>query len=293
MTVLAAASASVVHAGPRAVVHAGGAAIPAMALGTGRLRGDALLQAVDAALRCGYRHIDTAAKYGNEADVGQAIAHGRLPRDELFVTTKAMPRVSAAEFLADVEAGLGRLRLDVVDLLLIHWPDQRAPLRGQVDALCQARRLGFARHIGLSNFPPSYVDAAVALADAPLLLNQIERHPYLDQQALAATCARHGLAVMGFCPLGRGSLMDEPLVHDIAAAHGRSPAQVLLRWQLNMPMAIVAPRSSQPARIADNFGAFEFSLSDDEMRRLTALARADGRVVRGPEDFDWNGVPLP
>jgi diketogulonate reductase-like aldo/keto reductase len=275
-----------------APVHVAGAAIPSIALGTGRLRGDVLLQAVEAALACGYRHIDTAAKYGNEAEVGEAIASAALPRSELFITTKAMPRTSAAEFLADVQAGVERLRLDQVDLLLIHWPEQRAPLRGQLDALCEARRRGLARHIGLSNFPPRYVDAAVAMADAPLVVNQVERHPYLDQSALAATCARHGIALMAFCPLGRGALLDEPVVRDIAVAHGRSNAQVVLRWQLSLPMAIVAPRSSQPGRIADNFGATDFVLTADELRRISALARPDGRVVRGPEGFDWDGVPL-
>jgi diketogulonate reductase-like aldo/keto reductase len=262
-----------------------------MALGTGRLRGEVLLKAVDAALACGYRHIDTAAKYGNEAEVGEAIARSGLPRGQLFVTTKALPRTNTAEFLADVEAGLARLRLAQVDLLLIHWPDQRAPLRGQVEALCQAQRRGLARHIGLSNFPPRYVEAAVSLTDAPLAVNQIERHPYLDQRVMAATCMRHGIALMAFCPLGRGALMDEPVVREIAVAHGRSPAQVLLRWQLGLPMSIVAPRSSQPVRIADNFGALEFALGDDEVRRLSSLARTDGRVVRGPEGFDWDGAP--
>ena len=130
------------------------------------------------------------------------------------------------------------------------------------------------------------------MADTPLVVNQVERHPYLDQSALAATCARHGIALMAFCPLGRGAMMDEPVVRDIAVAHGRSPAQVVLRWQLSLPMAIVAPRSSQPGRIADNFGATDFVLTADELRRISALARPDGRVVRGPEGFDWDGAPL-
>jgi diketogulonate reductase-like aldo/keto reductase len=273
-------------------VHVAGAEIPSIALGTGRLRGDVLLQAVDAALTCGYRHIDTAAKYGNEAEVGAAISSAALPRSELFITTKAMPCTSATKFLANVQASVDRLRVDHVDLLLIHWPDQRAPLRGQLDALCDARRRGLARYIGLSNFPPRYVDAAVAMVDAPLVVNQVERHPYLDQSALAATCALHGMALMAFCPLGRGALMDEPVVRDIAVAHGRSPAQVVLRWQLSLPMAIVAPRSSQPGRIADNFGSSDFVLTADELRRISALARPDGRVVRGPEGFDWDGAPL-
>lgn len=273
------------------LVHVSGAAIPAMALGTGRLRGQVLLDAVHAALLCGYRHIDTAAKYDNEAQVGEVIASRVTPRDELFITTKVLPRDREIEFLKDVESSLARLHIDQVDLLLIHWPNQQVNLRAQVEALCVARRRGLARHIGMSNFPALYVDNAVAIATEPLVVNQVEHHPYLDQTALSQACARHGIALMAFCPLGRGALMEEPIVQEIAAVHHRSPAQVVLCWQLGIPMNIVVPSSSNPARIAENFEAFDFTLSDDEHRRISSLARLNGRVVRGPDGFDWNGVP--
>lgn len=275
-------------AGP--VVVAGGATIPRMALGTGRLRGDVLSAAVEAAIGCGYRHIDTAAKYGNEADVGEAIAS--FPRSSLFITTKALPRSRPSDFLADVESGLGRLRLGYVDLLLIHWPDSAAPLAGQIGPLCDARRRGLARHVGVSNFPPRFLERATDIASEPLVVNQVERHPYLDQSALEQTCAALDVALMAFCPLGRGALMDEPVVAEIARSHGRTPAQVVLRWNLERPMTIVAPKSTRPERVVENFGALDFTLSEDECARLSALARSDGRVVRGPEGFDWNGVPV-
>ena len=274
------------------VVRANGAAIPAIGLGTGRLRGDGAIRAVAAALAHGYRHIDTAAKYGNEVEVGEAIRSFGLPREEIFVTTKVMPSDRGdgrVEFA--VEASLERLQLEEVDLVLIHWPSQRTPLAEQVRALCNARRRGLARHVGVSNFPRRYVEAAARAANEPITVNQVERHPYLDQDELADVCMRHDMAIMAFCPLGRGALLDEPVVQAIAAAHGKTPAQIVLRWQVEKPMNVVVPSSSDPRRIGENLAVFDFELDEAESRRISALARADGRVVRGPPGYDWDGVP--
>ena len=275
------------------VVHANGARIPAIGLGTGRLRGDVAVHAVHAALASGYRHIDTAAKYGNEVEVGEAIRGQPISRDAIFVTTKVMPddRGDTGIEIA-VESSLRRLQMDDVDLLLIHWPDQRTPIAPPVRALCNVRRRGLARNIGVSNFPVRYVDAAVHAATEPIAVNQVERHAYFDQKALAGACARHGIAIMAFCPLGRGALLEEPVVREIAVAHGKSPAQILLRWQLEKPMNVVVPSSSDPERIAQNLDILDFELTAEETGRLSRLSRADGRIVRGPPGFDWDGEPL-
>jgi diketogulonate reductase-like aldo/keto reductase len=279
-----------VNAAP--VVHANGAAIPAIGLGTGRLRGDVAVRAIAAALDLGYRHIDTAAKYGNEVEVGEALRGSAVARHDLFLTTKALPAPGGdAATLSAVESSLKRLGVDHVDLLLIHWPDQQVPLEGQVHALCRARREGLARHVGFSNFPPRYVEAGVRLATEPVAVNQIECHPYFRQDDLEAACRRHGIAASAYCPLGRGALLDDPVIADIAAAYGRTPAQVILRWHLEHPKRLVVPSSRDPQRLAQNLDVLDFRLTTDDHRRIDCLSRPNGRVVRGPTGFDWEGEP--
>ena len=275
------------------VIRANGAEIPAIGLGTGRLRGDVAVRAVQSALDHGYRHIDTAAKYGNEVEVGEAVRGRAIPRGEIFITTKVLPArgVDGGIELA-VEASLQRLGIDQIDLLLIHWPDQQASLAQQVGALCRARRDGLARHIGVSNFPSRYIDATVAVATEPIVVNQIERHPYFDQSALSAACARHGIATSSFCPLGRGALLDEPVIQQIAAAHGKTPAQVVMRWHMDQPMNVAIPSSTNPQRIGENIDVFDFVLTPDERVRIAQLSRSDGRVVPGRTGYDWDGTPV-
>jgi diketogulonate reductase-like aldo/keto reductase len=275
------------------MVLANGAAIPRIGLGTGRLRGDEAVAAIHAALDHGYDHIDTAAKYGNEVEVGEAIRSHRRPRDEIFITTKVMPELcQAGDVRFAVDESLARLRVDHVDLLLIHWPAQTVSLAGQIDALCAARRGGLTKHIGVSNFPPRYIEAAVKVADEPLAINQIEQHPYLDQTVIADTCARHGIATVSFSPIGRGALLQEPVVAEIARTLGRTPAQVVLRWHVEKPMNAAVPCSRDPKRIGENIRIFDFELTPEQHRRISQLARPDGRVVRGPPGYDWSGVPL-
>jgi diketogulonate reductase-like aldo/keto reductase len=276
-----------------ATIAANGAVIPVVGLGTGRLRGDVATRAVHAALDSGYRHIDTAAKYGNETEVGEAIRSHRLPRDEVFVTTKVMPALAGdgvVEFA--VEASLRRLGLDRVDLLLIHWPSREIGLAEQVAALCRARRSGMARHIGVCNFPPRWLEAAVGIASEPIAVHQVERHPYFAQESLVERGRRHGIATVAFCPLGRGALLDEPAVHAISRAHGKTPAQVLMRWQLEQPMNAAVPSSSHAERIAANIDVFDFALSPEDIAALARLERPDGRVVRGPPGYDWDAAPF-
>lgn len=273
-------------------VQANGAELPVLGLGTGGLRGDAGIRAMHAALDCGYRLFDTAVMYGNEAEVGEAIASHRVARDDVIVTTKVLPADSAEGLLQkSAEASLKRLKLDRIDLLLIHWPNPDAPLAGQVRALCDAKKRGLARHIGVSNFPPRYVEAAVALADEPLVTNQVERHPYLDQSALSAVCSRHGLCLTCYAPTGRRALLDDPVIVALAREKGRSPAQIVLRWHVQQPMNVAIPKSTDPRHIAENIAVFDFELTPEEEARVTALARPDGRQIGSWVPLDWDGTP--
>ena len=271
------------------LVHANGAAIPAMGLGTWRLEGDECVQVVKRAFEAGYRHIDTAAMYGNEEVVGAGIRAGGLPRNEVFVTTKVWPDdLAPGDLERSAEASLRRLRLEAVDLLLIHWPNLRIPLRGTIEALCRVKRQGLARHIGVANFTVTLLDQAVALASEPLVTDQCEYHPYLDQSPVFAACRRHGLSFTSYSPLGRGAELSDPVIGKIATAHGRTPAQIVLRWHVQQPGVIAIPKSGDRRRLIENISIFDFALSDDEMRAISALARPGGRIISPPTAPSWD-----
>lgn len=273
-------------------VAANGAEIPALGLGTWDLRGKAAAPAVHAALDAGYRHIDTAAMYGNEEEVGEALLTHALPRDEIFVTTKVWPSDLADGRLQQAAAeSLRRLKLDIVDLLLVHWPSRQVPFREQVLALCDAKQRGLARHIGVANFPPKFLESAVALATEPIVTNQVEHHPWLDQAKVMATAARLGVSTTSYTPLGRTQLLGEPAIVDIARARGRTAAQIVLRWHLQKPMNVVIPKSANPARIRENFQIFDFSLTPEEMQRIDGLTRRNRRLVHGSYPTDWDAAP--
>jgi diketogulonate reductase-like aldo/keto reductase len=273
-------------------VQANGAEIPAIGFGTWRLRGDAAIRAVQIALDAGYRHIDTAAMYGNEEQVGEAIRTHAAGRDAIFLTTKVWTSdLAEGRLQKSAEASLQRLGVSAVDLLLIHWPSPTIPLREQVGALCKAKKQGLTRHIGVSNFSPVYLEAAVQLADEPLVTNQVEHHPYLDQSALTSVCRRHGIALTSYAPISRGDLLRDPLITEVAAAHGKTPAQVVLRWHVQLPMNIAIPKSENPQRIAENIAIFDFELTGEEMRRISGLVRSDGRKVDAPNGLAWDAVP--
>ncbi len=261
-------------------VDANGASIPCIGLGTWPLSGEVCIRAVETALASGYRHVDTAKMYGNEREVGEGLRSAGLPRDEVFVTTKVWWEDIAPDALErSAEASLGRLGLDRVDLLLIHWPNSAVPLRDSTAALCRMKRRGLARHVGVSNYPSAMLDAAVALADEPLVVNQVEYHPYLGQDAVRAACRRHDMALTAYCPLGRSGVFEDPVLRSIAGRHGRTVSQVVLRWHVQQPGTIAIPKSGTPKHIVENIAVFDFRLSDDEMAQISSLARPDGRVV--------------
>ncbi len=271
------------------LVHGKGIAIPAIGLGTFRAEGELCAEAVQWALDSGYRHIDTAAMYGNEQFVGEGIRASTVKRNEIFVTTKIWWADIADGLLqASAEASLKRLDLDHVDLLLIHWPNPAVPLRSSIDALCKVKRAGLAKSIGVSNFTVAMLDEAVSLTTEPLCMLQAEYHPRLDQSKLRAAAARHGMLWTSYCPIGKGNVFDDPVVKDLAAKYGRTPSQIVLRWQVQQPGTVAIPKSVTPSRIRENIGVFDFTLTDAEMAAISGLKRPDGRIVSPPFAPAWD-----
>lgn len=260
------------------LLHAHGARIPAIGFGTSGLGPDCG-EIVAAALHAGYRHIDTARKYGSEPGVGEALRAAGVPRADVFLTTKVShEHLRADDFARSLETSLTTLGVDYVDAVLVHWPNREIPLGETMAALAKAKRQGLARHLGVANFNIALLDDAIRLCPEPLLTLQAEFHPYLDQTRLLAACRDRGLVFTGYCPLGRGRLVNEGVIGALARAKGRTIAQVALRWTVQQGVVPI-PRSSNPQRIAENIDVFGFSLSEEEMRTINALARPDGRIA--------------
>jgi diketogulonate reductase-like aldo/keto reductase len=260
------------------LVEANGAKIPVIGFGTWNLRGRDVAPAVHAALDAGYRHIDTAAMYANEAEIGAAIASHGAPRSDIWLTTKVWrDDLADGRLQRSAEASIKRLKVKQVDLLLIHWPARDIPLSEQVRALCKAKKQGLSRHIGVSNFSPRDIEETLDVADEPIVTNQIENHPWTDQRATFEVCAKHGISITSYSPLGRARNLDNPVIERIARAKGKTPAQVVLCWHIQQPFNIAIPKSSDARRIAENIAIFDFALSDDEMRQISGIARGGGR----------------
>ncbi len=207
-----------------------------------------------------------------------------MPREAIFLTSKVWHSdLEHDALIASAEASLARLRVDQLDLLLIHWPSRAMPVAEQVGNLCDARRRGLARHIGVSNFPSHMVEEAVATADEPLVTNQVEYHPFLDQSAVLAACRRHGLALTAYSPIARGKVSQSPVIQAIAKERGRSETQIVLRWLIQQQGVVAIPKSADPHRIRANAAITDFALSDEEMVRISALGSSKGRTV----NFDW------
>ncbi|HLH49487.1 MAG TPA: aldo/keto reductase [Roseiarcus sp.] len=252
-------------------VEAQGARIPALGLGTWNLRGPECAEAVADALALGYRHIDTAAMYGNEREVGQGLRASGAKREEVFVTTKVWSSdIGQGDLQRSAEASLTRLQMASVDLLLIHWPNPSIPLKDSIAALCDAKRRGLARHIGVSNFSIDLLRRAIALSSEPIIANQCESHPRHNQAPLIKECRRSGVAFVSYRPLGKGALASDPLLKRIAAAHGKSAAQVCLRWHVQQGLVAI-PKAARREHLAENFAIFDFALSEKEMAAISAI----------------------
>jgi 2,5-diketo-D-gluconate reductase B len=274
------------------IVEANGARIPAIGLGTLSLKDAACVEAVKSALKLGYRHIDTAERYGNEGAVGEGLQQGLaaagLKREDVFVTTKVYhDKLAPADFARSFDESLKALRLAYVDLLLIHWPNPKVPLADTIGALCSAKREGRARDIGVANFTTALLDEATKLASEPLVTNQIEVHPFLDQTKVMAACRKHGLSVTAYCPIARGKVPGHEVLERIGRGHGKSAAQVALRYLLQQGL-IVIPRTANPEHQAANLAALDFALSEPDMAEIGKLKRPDARVVNPPHAPKWD-----
>jgi 2,5-diketo-D-gluconate reductase B len=262
-----------------ATLSANGAEIPVLGFGTSGLGEDAA-ELVAIALRLGYRHLDTARKYGTERGVGDGIRASGVPRAEIFLTTKVSHvDLRPSDFARSVETSLGELQVDYVDLLLIHWPNPRIPVADCMGPLAAAKRAGLARHIGVANFNTKLLEQAIRACPEPLVTNQVECHAYLDQTRMLAALRQHGMALTAHCPLARGRLMGDPVLGEIAHDRKKTLAQIALRYLVQQEIVAPIPRSSNPARIAENLDVFDFRLTADEMERIAALKRPDGRVA--------------
>jgi 2,5-diketo-D-gluconate reductase B len=269
------------------VVEAKGARIPLVGLGTWELRGRACARVVEQALRLGYRHIDTAEMYDNEREVGEGLRASGIGRADVFVTTKIWPSHFAPfELERAAKSSLVRLRLSELDLLLLHWPNPQIPLSETLGALCNVKQSGLARHIGVSNFTVSLIEEAVRLSREPLVCNQIEMHPFLNQSKVTAACRAQGMAVVAYSPVARGGAKSDAVLARIGAPYGKSAAQVCLRWLVQQDVVVI-PRSGRIEHLAENCAIFDFALSAAEMAEIHALAHPDGRLV----DYAYSGPP--
>lgn len=272
------------------LVKANGAHIPAIGFGTWTLKGEDAARMVEQALVAGYRHIDTATLYENEEAVGQGMRASGVPRDEIFLTTKIWHTdLADGDLQRSVEASLGRLGVERVDLALIHWPSKTIPVETSIKALNEVLDQDMTRHIGVSNYTVRHIEEAVAHSNHPLACNQIEYHPMLNQDIVIKACRRHGMAVVSYCPLCRGSdlLGGEPITA-LAEKYGRTPAQIVLRWHVQQPDVICIPRTKTPARVAENLAIFDFELADDDMATISDLRAGNMRICDYDISPDWD-----
>jgi 2,5-diketo-D-gluconate reductase B len=275
----------VIAIGPIPSIEANGAKIPLVGLGTWELRGRTCARAVEQALRLGYRHIDTAEMYDNERDVGDGIRGSGIKRNELFIATKIWPTHFAPRALERAARDcLVRLRLSEVDLLLLHWPNPQIPLSETLGALDKVKRDGLARNIGISNFTVAQIEEAVAISTEPLVCDQVECHPYLDQSKVMAACHAHGMAMVAYSPIARGNAKNDAVLARIGAAHKKTAAQISLRYLVQQNIVVI-PRTSKVERLTENAALFDFALADEEMAEIATLARRDGRLV----DWSYSG----
>lgn len=254
--------------------------IPALGFGTYKLKGREGELAVLKALEIGYRHIDTAQVYANEAEVGNAITTSGVQRGDIFLTTKVwMDKVADGALQASAEESLKKLGTDYVDLLLIHWPVREVPFSEQLKALQAVKESGQAKFIGVSNFTIPMLKEVVEVIGAPVITNQVEYHPFLTQKPVLDYLTAHKMFLTAYSPLAQGKVRDDETLQKIAAAYSKTPGQVALRWLVQQRGVAAIPKAASEENMRANFDIFDFSLTDDEMKRISALGHTGGRLV--------------
>ena len=261
--------------------------MPPLGLGTWQITGRDCVDAVEDALGLGYRHVDTARAYENEREVGDGLARSGVPRDDVWITTKLWREgLRPDDVRRQVETSLEQLRLDHVDLLLIHWPNDDVPLAETLGAMAEVRDEGKARNLGVSNFTSAQVREAAALER--IHSNQVEYHAYLGQENVLAACREHGVTLTAYSPFAHGKLLSDDALVEIAEARGAAPAHVALRWLLDQPGVAAVPKAASHSNRVDNLAALELDpLSDDERARIDALPK-DRRVIDPGWAPDWD-----
>ncbi len=271
-------------------VEAHGARIPMIGLGTMTLKEDVCVQAVKNALQLGYRHIDTAAFYGNEVENGEGLRQSGVKREEVLICTKVRQGdLMPDDFARVVDQSLKNLQLPYVDLLLIHWNNKDIPFKLSVGALCKAKKDGLTKHVGVANFTTAMLDEAWEVTSEPLVCNQIEVHPFINQDKVLAACKKRGMAVVAYCPIARGKVPGADALERIGTAHGKTAAQVSLRYLVQMGVCSI-PRTATPAHFRENLDVFDFTLSDAEMAELKKLNATNMRVVNPPHAPKWDAA---
>jgi len=246
-----------------------GGKMPVLGLGTFQSSGEACRNAVETALKLGYRHVDTARMYENEVQVGQGIRDSGVPRGEVFLTTKLqMGELHPDGVRTSCENSLRELSTDYVDLLLIHWPEESVPLADTLGAMVDLKNAGRTRHIGVSNCPVSWLEKAIKSTDEPLFCNQVEYHCYLEQGPVMKTCHDHGLGVVAYSPLARGGVLKDDALARIGRKHGKTAAQVALRWLLRQTDVIAIPKGTSEEHIRENIDVFDFELDHEDLATI-------------------------
>ncbi|PKR48961.1 aldo/keto reductase [Thalassospira marina] len=257
-----------------------GVSIPALGFGTFQLDPQAAETMVAKAAKIGYRHFDTAQMYHNEEGVGRGLKASGLARDDYFLTTKVWSdQFQSGDLQTSVVESLRKLDLNHVDLLLLHWPNDDIPLEETIAALNEVRNLGMTKHIGISNFPTALIEKAVKYSNLPLLCNQVEYHPYLSQKTVLDCLKKHDMLLTAYCPLARAEVLKDDTLIAIGKEHGKSATQVTLRWLVQQDHVMAIPKSGSPKNAKANFDIFDFELSQNEMAKISNLARPDGRMI--------------
>lgn len=266
-----------------------GAKIPKLGFGTWQLKGQECVTSVLDAFEIGYRHIDTAQAYENEAEVGRAITESGIVREDIFLTTKIWrDKFKPVDLKHSLKESLEKLQTAYVDLLLLHWPVPEVPLEETLSALKEVNEAGKARLIGVSNFTVDLMRQAVEDCDAPVVNNQVEYHPYLDQTPVLDYACENGMFVTAYSPIARGDVVKDKKLKEIGEKYGKSPVQVTLRWLTQQNGVAAIPKAASREHAESNFDIFDFTLTDEEMSEIFGLARADGRLISPEWSPKWD-----